>query len=170
MYARTTTSTRSRAAFSAAYWARCLSSWSTSSGSGCGVCLDDLTRLLVDVSGEWVALLRRPGLLVTRLPAVVRQRRGRTRPLGVVCFEVPFVDVPATPRRDVGVVGLDGVLLEPVIAGEVVDILMEDSLVEVLESRVTVDVLGSDPGPIVVAALDKAYSANRASSWVAFRR
>ena len=122
------------------------------------------------MSGEWVALLRRPGLLVTRLPAVVRQRRGRTRPLGVVCFEVPFVDVPATPRRDVGVVGLDGVLLEPVIAGEVVDILMEDSLVEVLESRVTVDVLGSDPGPTVVAALDKAYSANRASSWVAFRR
>jgi hypothetical protein len=36
-----------------------------------GVGLDGLTRLLVDVTSECVALFGRPGLLITRFAAVV---------------------------------------------------------------------------------------------------
>jgi hypothetical protein len=70
-----------------------------------------------------------------------------------VRFEIPLVDAPATPRRDVGVVGLDRVLLESAVTRKVPSVLAEDLLVEVSKNRVTVGVLGSDPGPIVVAAL-----------------
>jgi hypothetical protein len=93
------------------------------------VCLDGLTRLLVDVPGESVSLLGRPDLLVTRLPSVVFGKWcGRARSLEIVRLQIPLVDAPATPRRDVGVVGLDSVLLEVLVADEVVSIFAEARL------------------------------------------
>jgi hypothetical protein len=115
-------------------------------GKGC-VCLDGLTRLLVDVTGEGVALFGRLSLLVTRLPAVILGEWGhRTRSLSVMCFEIPLVDTPATARRDVRVVGLDRVLLESAVTRKVTCVLAEDPLVEV-------GVNGHDPGPVFVTAL-----------------
>jgi hypothetical protein len=136
-----------------------------------GVGLDGLTRLLVDVSGESMALFGCIGLLVTKLPAVVvRQRRGRARPLSVVCLEVPLVDAPVTPRRNARVVGLDCVLLESAVAGEVAGILTEDPLVEVPKGQVAVDILGNDPAQSSSPRSPAAHSTNRSSSRAAFRR
>jgi hypothetical protein len=86
-----------------------------------------LTRLLIDVAGDCVALLRHPGLLVTGSAAVVFGKWcGRARLLGVVGFEIPFVDTPPSPCRDVGVVGLHRVLLESPIDRKVAGVLPKD--------------------------------------------
>ena len=65
-------------------------------------------------------------------------------------LEISFVDAPAAPRRDIAVVGLDSILLESPIAGEMAGVLAEDPFVEVLEGRLSVDVVGDDPGPVLV--------------------
>ena len=63
--------------------------------------LDGLTRLLVNVTNEWVTLLGCPGLLVTRLPpVVVWERRRRTHLLGVVNLQhlIPASGYPTTAQ------------------------------------------------------------------------
>ena len=106
------------------------------------------------MTGKCVALLGRPSLLVARLATVILgKRRRRARPLGIVRFEISLVDTPATPRRNIRVVGLDRVLFESTVAGEVPGVLAEDPLVEVPEDRFAISVLGKDPSPILGAAL-----------------
>ena len=68
-----------------------------------------------------------------------------------MCFEIPLVDAPATPRRDIAVVGLDSILLEAPIASEVAGVLPKHPFIEVFEGGFSVDVIGDDPGPVVVA-------------------
>jgi hypothetical protein len=55
--------------------------WGHVLGEG-GVCLDGLTRLLVDVPGESVALLGRPGLLVAGIGTLSSE--SDTTVLGVI--------------------------------------------------------------------------------------
>jgi hypothetical protein len=87
------------------------------------------TRLLVYVMGECVPLPGPPSPLVARLAAVVFGKWcSRARSLDIVRLQIPLVDTPATPRRDVGVVGLDSVLLEVLVAGEVAGISAETCL------------------------------------------
>ena len=106
------------------------------------------------MAGEGVALFGCPGLLVDGLAAVVlRERRHRARTLRVVGLEIALVDAPATPRRDIAVVGLYGILLESPIASEVAGVLSEDAFVEVLKGGPTVDVVGDDPSPVIVTAV-----------------
>ena len=106
------------------------------------------------MTGERVPLFGRPGLLVAGLSAVILgERRGRARPLGVMDLQISLVDTPATPRRNIRVVGLDRVLLESAVADEVPGVLAEDPLVEVSKDRVTTSVLGDDPGPVLVTTL-----------------
>jgi hypothetical protein len=101
-----------------------------------------------------MTLLGRPGLLVAGLAAIVFRERGhRTRPLCVVCFEVALVDAPATPRRDIAVVGLDSILLESPVASKMPGVLSEDSFIKVLEGGPSVDVVEDDAGPVVIAAV-----------------
>jgi len=68
-------------------------------------------------------------------------------------FEISFVDTPATPRRDIAVIGLDGVLLEATVTSEMPGVLPEHAFVEILEGGLPVDVVGDDPGPVVVAVV-----------------
>jgi hypothetical protein len=68
-----------------------------------------------------------------------------------VRFEVAFVDAPATPRRDIAIIGLYGILFETTVPGEVSGVLEEHALVEVLKGGIAVDVVGDDPGPVVAA-------------------
>jgi len=70
-----------------------------------------------------------------------------------VCLEVALVNAPATPRRDIAVIGLYSVLFESPIAGEIPGVLAEDAFVKVLERWFAVDVVGDDPNPVVVAAV-----------------
>ena len=116
--------------------------------------LDGVTGSFLDVAGERVALLGRPSLLVAGLAAVVlRERRYRTCPLCVMRLEVPLADAPSAPGRDITVVGLNSILLEAPIAGEMPCVLPEDPSIEVLEDGLSVDVVGGDAGPVVVATL-----------------
>jgi hypothetical protein len=48
---------------------------------------------------------------------------------------------------------LDSILLESAVTREVSGVLAEDALVEILEGRFAVDVVGDDPGPVVVATV-----------------
>ncbi|ERG93586.1 MAG: hypothetical protein J07HQW2_00019 [Haloquadratum walsbyi J07HQW2] len=108
----------------------------------------------VDVAGKGVALFGRPGLLVTGLAAVVLGKRCHcARPLRVVCLEVALVDTPATPRRDIAVVGLNRILLETPITGEMSGVLSEHAFVDIVEGGLSVDVVGDDPGPVVATAV-----------------
>jgi len=70
-----------------------------------------------------------------------------------MCFEIPFVDAPATPRRNIAVIGLDGVLFEATVTSEIPGVFAEDAFVEVLEGEVTVNVVGDDSGPVVVTPI-----------------
>jgi hypothetical protein len=70
-----------------------------------------------------------------------------------VCFEIPLVDTPAAPRRNIAIIGLYRVLLESTISGEVTAVLSEHSFVEVLESRLSVDVVGDDSRPVLATAV-----------------
>ena len=58
-----------------------------------------------------------------------------------------------TPRRDIAVIGLYSILLEPPISSEITSILPEHTFVEVLEDRLAVDVVGNDPRPVVATAV-----------------
>jgi len=53
----------------------------------------------------------------------------------------------------VGVVRLNGILLETAVAGEVPGVLAEDPLVEVSEDRVAISVLGNNLSLVLFAAL-----------------
>jgi hypothetical protein len=73
--------------------------------------------------------------------------------LGVVRFEIPLVDAPAAPRRDIAIIGLYRVLLESPISGEVTSVLSKYSFVEVLERRLSVDAIGNDSRPVIATAV-----------------
>ncbi len=106
------------------------------------------------MAGERVALFGRPRLLVTRLATVVFGEWCHcTRPLRVVCLEVALVDAPATPRRNIAVVSLDRILLEPPITGEMSGVLSEDTFIEVFEGGLSVGIVGDDPSPVVATAV-----------------
>ena len=66
-------------------------------------------------------------------------------------LEIPLVDAPAAPRRNIAVVGLDSILLESPIAGEMPCILSEDPFIEILEGGLSVDIIRDDPDSVVVA-------------------
>ena len=68
-------------------------------------------------------------------------------------LEIALVDTPATPRRDIAIIGLDSILLEAPIAGEMSSVLAEDTFVEVFEGGLSVDVVGDDAGPVIVTAV-----------------
>ena len=68
-------------------------------------------------------------------------------------LEIALVDAPATPRRDIAIIGLYCILLESPIASEVAGVLSEDAFVEVLKGGPTVDVVGDDPSPVIVTAV-----------------
>jgi len=137
----------------------------------CGVCLDGVAGSPVDMAGERVTLFGRPGLLITGSATVVfRKWSHRARPLSEVRFEVAFVDTPATPRRDIAVIGLYSVLFESTITGEVSGVLAEHALVKVLESGIAVDVVGNDPSPSSLPRSPTVHPANRSSSRAALRR
>jgi hypothetical protein len=68
-------------------------------------------------------------------------------------LEIPFVDTPPTPGRDIAVIGLYRVLLESPISIEMSGVLPEYAFVEIAEGRLTVDVVGDDPSPVVGPAV-----------------
>jgi len=68
-------------------------------------------------------------------------------------FEIALIDTPATPRREITVVGLDSVLLESTVTSEMPRVFAEDAFIEILEGGNAVDVVGDDPGPVIIAAL-----------------
>jgi hypothetical protein len=68
-------------------------------------------------------------------------------------FEISLVDAPATPRRDIAVIGLYRVLFEATVASEVTGVFAEDAFVEVLEGGVAIGVVGGDSGPVIGAAV-----------------
>ena len=106
------------------------------------------------MAGERMALLGCPGLLIAGFTtAVLGEWCGRAGPLGVVRFQISLVDTPATPRRNIRVVGLDRVLLESMVAGEVAGVLTEDPFVEVSEDWVAVGVSGDESSPVLAAAV-----------------
>jgi hypothetical protein len=70
-----------------------------------------------------------------------------------VRFEIPLVDAPAAPRRDIAIIGLYRVLLESPISGEVTSVLSKYSFVEVLERRLSVDAIGNDSRPVIATAV-----------------
>ena len=85
----------------------------------CRVRLDGIAGSLVDGSIGRVTLPGCPRLLVAGLAAVVLGKRcHRTRPLRVVRLEIALVDAPATPRKDIAVIGLYRVLLDTVYCSD----------------------------------------------------
>jgi hypothetical protein len=64
-------------------------------------------------------------------------------------LDVAFVDAPATPRREITIIGLDSVLFESPIAGKMTGILPENSFIEVIEGGISLGVLRGDSGPLV---------------------
>jgi len=106
------------------------------------------------MTGQGVTLLRSPGLLITGLSAVIlREWCHRTRPLGVVCFEVAFVDTPATPSRDIAVIGLYGILFESSITREMPSILTEYTLIKVCEGRIAIIGGRDNSSPCIIASV-----------------
>ncbi|WP_195156700.1 hypothetical protein [Haloarcula sp. CBA1127] len=49
-------------------------------------------------------------------------------------------------------------------------ILPEDAFIEIIEGRISVDVVRNNPGPVIAAAVVGGHSANRSNSRAAFRR
>jgi hypothetical protein len=70
-----------------------------------------------------------------------------------VGFQIPFVDAPPTPRRDIAIIGLYSVLFESPVTSEVTGVLSEYSLVEIAERRLSVAVVGDDTRPAVVSTV-----------------
>jgi len=68
-------------------------------------------------------------------------------------LKVTLVDAPATPRRDITVIGLYGVLFETSVASEVTGVLPKHSFIEVLEGRFSIDVVPDDSGPVIATAV-----------------
>jgi len=68
--------------------------------------------------------------------------------LGIVGFEIPLVDTPPTPRRDIAVIGLYGILFESSIAGEVSGVLTEYAFIEVSKPGIVVIVGGDNSSPL----------------------
>ena len=66
-------------------------------------------------------------------------------------FELPLVDAPATPRREIAIIGLDRILLESPISAEMPSVLPEGAFVEIIEGRLSIGVVGDDPSPVVAA-------------------